>query len=89
MSSACRRLTLSHSTKTRRPALVVGARGQLRDVVGRRVGLDAGDLAEVVDRVRGMRRAAADAEDEEPAARAAQIRQQGRHALDRVLVDAL
>jgi hypothetical protein len=53
----------------RLPALVVRARGQLGDVVGRRVGLEVADLAEVVDGVRGVPRAAADPEDEEsPAA---------------------
>ena len=67
-SLACSRLTFSHSTKTRRPALVVGARGQLGDVVGRRVALDADDLAEIVHRVRAVAGAAADAEEEEPAA---------------------
>ena len=38
----------------RLPAFVVGARGEFRDVVGRRIGLDADDLAEVVDRVRAL-----------------------------------
>ena len=48
------------------PALVVHARGQLAHVVGRRVGLEAADLPEVVDRVAGVTGRAADAEDEEP-----------------------
>src|SRR5438270_11848750 len=42
------------------PALVVDPGGQLADVVGRRVGLDAADLAEVVD---GMARVAGRAAD--------------------------
>ena len=62
------------------PALVVHARGQLRHVVGRRVGLEAADLAEVVDRVAGVARRAADAEDEQPPALVAHARQPGRHA---------
>ena len=40
------------------------------DVVGRRVGLDADDLPEVVDGVRGVGGAAADAQDEQPSAAA-------------------
>ena len=51
------------------PPLVVHPRGELGDVVGRRVGLEAADLAEVVDRVAGVPGRAPDAEDEEaPAA---------------------
>ena len=50
------------------PALVVDAGGQLGDVVGGRVGLEAADLAEVVDRVAGVAGRAADAEDEQPPA---------------------
>ena len=38
------------------PALVVGPGGQLGDVVGRRVGLEVADLAEVVDGVAGVSR---------------------------------
>ena len=55
------------------PALVVGARGQLGNVVGRRVAFQPGDLAEIVDRVRCIGRAAADAQDEKPAAALADI----------------
>ena len=48
------------------PAVVVGARGQLRDVArSGRTGLDPGDLAEVIDGVRGVRGAPADAQHEE------------------------
>ncbi len=62
------RLPLSHSTNTLGPAFVVGAGGQFADVVGRGVAFHPGDLAEIVDRVRSVRRAAADAQDEEPTA---------------------
>jgi hypothetical protein len=48
-----------------RPALVVRARGQLGDVVGGGIGLNARDLAEVVHRVGRVGRAAADAQHEE------------------------
>ncbi len=48
------------------PAVVVGARCQLRDIVGRRVALHPAELAEVVDRVRCVPGTSSDAEDEEP-----------------------
>ena len=50
----------------RLPSLVVGARGELGDVVGRSVALDQAELAKVVDRVGGVPGAAADAKDEQP-----------------------
>ena len=56
------------------PALVVHARGQLGDVVGRRVGLEAADLAEVVDGVAGVAGRAADAQDEQAPAGVAHAR---------------
>ena len=46
------------------PAFVVGAGGEFGDVVGGRVALEAGDLAEIIHGVRGVGGAAADAEDE-------------------------
>ena len=45
------------------PAFVVGARGQLGDVIGRRVGLDAGQLPKIIDGVRAVGGAAADAQE--------------------------
>ena len=45
-SSLRRRLPLQPLDEHRLPALVVGAGRQLRDVVGRRVGFEAGELAE-------------------------------------------
>ena len=69
------------------PALVVGPGGQLRDVVGRRVGLEVADLAEVVDRVRGVAGRSADAEDEQPAAAIADGREADGDRLDRVGVE--
>ena len=50
------------------PSLIVRPGGQFRNVVGRRIGLEPGDLAEVIDGMRRIGRAAAHAEDEEPAA---------------------
>src|SRR5579871_3175307 len=50
-----------------RPAIVVGPGRQLRHVVGWSIGLDAGDLAEIVDRMRGIGGTAADPEEEKPA----------------------
>ncbi len=58
-----------------------------RDVVGRRVGLDPAQLAEVVDGVRGMAGAAADADDEQAPAALAQRRQAARHLVDLFAVD--
>jgi len=45
--------------KDRFPTVVVGAGGQLEDIVGRRVRLYVGDLAKVVDGVRRVSRAVA------------------------------
>ena len=50
------------------PSVVVDARGELGNIVGGRVALDAGDFAEVVDGVAGVARAAAYAEEEDTAA---------------------
>ena len=58
--------------KHRLPAFVVGARRELGDIVGRRVGLDAAQLAEVVDGMAAVARAAADAKDEQPTVALAQ-----------------
>ncbi len=69
------------------PALVVDAGGQLGDVVGRRVRLEAADLAEVVDRVAGVAGRAADAQDEQPPPAVAGRREAFGHALDDVGVD--
>ena len=49
------------------PTVVVGAGGEFRDVVGRRVNFEAGDFTEIVDGMGGVGRAAADAEDEQTA----------------------
>ena len=69
------------------PALVVHARGQLGHVVGRRVRLEAADLAEVVDRVAGVPGRAADAQDEQPPAAVAHAREPGREGVDRGCVE--
>jgi hypothetical protein len=50
------------------PAVVVGAGGEFRDVVGGRVNFEAGDFPEIVHGVGGVGGAATDAEDEEATA---------------------
>ena len=69
------------------PAFVVRARRQLRHVVGRRVGFEPRELAKIVDGVRGVRGAAADAEQEQPAAARPDERQRRGEALDGVRVE--
>ena len=66
------------------PAVVVRPRGELGDVVRRRVALDLAQLAEVVDRMRGVTRAAACPEHEQPATAVAERRQSPCHGIDRV-----
>ena len=70
--------------KNRRPAFVVGARGQFGNVVGGRISLESADFAEIVDSVAGVGRAAADAEDEQPSAALAHARQFGHGFFDGV-----
>ena len=55
------------------PAFVVGARGQLGNIVGGRVGFEAAQLAKVVDRVAGVPGRAADAQDEQTSAAFAHV----------------
>ena len=81
-SSCAQPAALQPGDEHRLPALVVGARRQLRHVVGRRVGLEAGELAEVVDGVRAVAGAAADAEEEQPAAARAHVGEDVGHPLD-------
>ena len=69
------------------PPLVVGAGGELRDVIARRIGFDLRDLPEVGDRVRGVAGSPADSDDEEPSTAGAQRRQQIGDALDLGLVE--
>ena len=71
------------------PALVVRPGGELRNVVGRGVGLEAGQLPEVVDGVRAVAGTASDSEEEEPAAAASHLREHVGHTLDGVGVEAL
>ena len=61
------------------PPLVVGARRELGDVVGGRIGLDPDELAEVVHRVGAAARASADAEEEEPSPALAHVDQHVHH----------
>ena len=69
------------------PAVVIDAGGQLRYVVGGRIGLEARDLPEVVHRVRGIARATADAQHEEPATAVAGVCEQIHQARDRRVID--
>src|SRR5579872_7452875 len=69
------------------PAVVVDAGGQLGDAVGRRVALDAGDFAEVADRMAGVCRASAHTEEENTALLVARFNQQRDHALDDGLIE--
>ena len=68
MSRLPSRLPRSHLAEDGLPSFVIGAGGQLRDVVGRRIGFEAADLAEIIDGVRGIGRAAADAQKKDPPA---------------------
>ena len=70
------------------PTFVVGPGGQLGDIVGRGIGLDAGNLAKVVHGVGAVGRAAADAEEEKSAVAPAQVAQQLDHAVDRLRIEA-
>ena len=67
------RLTSSQPANTVSQPSSLVARGQLGDVVGRRIGLDAAQLAEVVDRVAAVAGAAADAEKEQASAAVAHL----------------
>ena len=66
------------------PAFIVGASSEFRDNIGGGVGFHARQLAEVVDRVRGVPRSAADSQDEKPAASSLDGRQQVDNADDRI-----
>ena len=65
------------------PSLVVGARGELRDVVDRAIGLDPAELAKVVDRMAAIGRAAADADQEQASLALPQAIKLGGQSLDR------
>ncbi len=81
-SPARRREPAKPLGEARVPPLVVHARRQLADVVGRRVGLEPAQLSEVVDRVARVAGAAADAEDEEAAPASAHGGEPVGHGLD-------
>ena len=68
------------------PTFVVHPGGQFRNVVRWRVGFNLRDLAEIAHRVGGMARAAADAEDEQPAASLPEVREKVDCVLDCLLV---
>ena len=71
------------------PTLIVDAGGQLRDIVGRRIGLDIADLAKVVDRVGRMPGRSAHPDDEQPASPFPQGREPARHVLNPLGVDGI
>ena len=69
--------------KHRIPSLVIGACGELRDVVDGAVGFDPAELAKVIDGVAAIGRAAADADQEQPPPAVPQPVELGRQSLDR------
>src|SRR6516165_10457001 len=69
--------------KDRIPPLVIGACGELRDVVNRAVGFDPAELAKVIDGVAAIGGAAADTDQEQPAFAVPQLVELGRQGLDR------
>jgi len=60
------------------PAFVIGTGGEFRDVIDRAVGLDSAKLAEIVDGVTAIGRAAADADQEQAPLALAQPVELGR-----------
>ena len=54
--------------ENRRPAFVIGARGEFGNIVGRRVRFKAADLAKIIHGMTGVAGTAADTEDEKTAA---------------------
>ena len=70
------------------PAIVVDARGQLANVVGGRVALDAGYFAEVVDGMAGVACAAAYSEEEDAAVVLARLAKDADHFVDLFLVES-
>ena len=68
------------------PALVVHARGEFRDVVSRGVSLEAGDLAEIVHRVRRVGGTSAHAQEKQPPAPLANLGQLEYALLDRTRI---
>jgi len=73
----------------RLPAVVVDARRQFGHVVGGRVAFHPGDLAEIIDGVRSVARAAADSEEKDSAAFRADLDEQAEQALDRLAIELL
>src|SRR5262249_23318992 len=65
------------------PALIVGSRRQLRDVVGWRIGFEVGELAKVVDRMPAVTGAAANAQKKQASASFANPGQRHGHELNR------
>src|SRR5438093_45968 len=70
------------------PAFVVGARGHLGDVIARRISLDAGQFAEVVDRMAAIARTAANAEQKKSAITIAQSRKFADQSLELIRLEA-
>ena len=67
-----------------RPAFVIGAGRQLGNIVRRRIGFETADLPEIVDRMGGIARTAADAENKDaPASERRRQQQIGTSARSR------
>ena len=71
------------------PAFIISAGGEFRDVVGRGIGFDADNFAEVIDGMGGVAGGAADAEDEEAAVGGARLGEDGGDFFDGGGVDGL
>ena len=72
----------------RRPAFIVGAGGEFRDIVRRSIGLKAADFSEVIHRMASVRGTATHAEDEQPSPALADFRQLFDRLLDGFRVQA-
>ena len=68
--------------KDGRPAFVVDASGQFRDIVGRCVGLNSSKFAEIVYRMGSIGGTATDAKYEQAAGTFADLNQGGHHLFD-------
>ena len=75
--------------ENRRPTFVVRPGSQFGYVVGRRVGLDPGDLSKVVYGVRRVCRAAADTQEKQTASAAPDIREQIDHVIEDFRIEFL
>jgi hypothetical protein len=70
------------------PSLIIYARGELRDVVGRRISFDIAKLAEVIHRMAGIASTTAHSEDEKPASAIPHCGDAGGHLVDNISIEA-